>query len=292
VRIKNLPSRDPKTFADDANCFPWAPEKSLSWKNRKLGAPYEHVISVIIPTLNEGEHLAATLERVRANSARHEMIVVDGGSADDTLAIASAGGARTAATSVANRASQMNAGAEAALGNVFLFLHADTRLRATSLAQVENALRDERVVGGGFARRFDSDSAFLRVTCALATIRCSLFGLFLGDQGIFVRRTVFQQVGGFPRLSLFEDVDFARRLARLGRTVTLRPGVISSGRRFVKRGPIRTTCRDFWLACRYVRGWRPIPPDDAGDSAGSPDRVGASSHPASASNRAVSRTAE
>lgn len=211
------------------------------------------VISVIVPTLNEAEYLPATLEKIRASSTAHEIIVADGGSSDATVQLATAAGAGIV-HSEKGRSLQMNAGAKMANGEIFLFLHADTQLPNGSLAQIQDAMKLVRIVGGGFARRFDSESFFLRCTCLVATLRSSLFGLFLGDQGIFVRRDVFEKLGGFKKMILFEDVDFSRRLARTGKTVTLRPAVISSARRFKKRGPFLTTCRDLWLTGKYVSG--------------------------------------
>lgn len=148
--------------------------KPFSWRIQKQ-ATCKRVISIIIPALSEGAHLAETLERVQSNSISHETIVVDGGSDDETVAIASIAGARIITAPAPSRSLQMNLGAAGATGDVLLFLHADSHIQKGSLAQIENALADKRVVGGGFARRFDSDSSFLRLTCAVATWRCSLF---------------------------------------------------------------------------------------------------------------------
>ncbi|MEO6183149.1 MAG: glycosyltransferase, partial [Verrucomicrobiota bacterium] len=135
------------------------------------------VISIIIPTLNEVRDLPVTLEKIRANSAPHEIILTDGGSTDATLEIAESAGAKIVCSEKCGRAFQMNAGVMNARGEIFLFLHADTQLHPFSLAQIEDAFKNEKVVGGGFARRFDSDSLFLRGTCALAAARSSVFGL-------------------------------------------------------------------------------------------------------------------
>ncbi|MEO7300078.1 MAG: TIGR04283 family arsenosugar biosynthesis glycosyltransferase [Verrucomicrobiota bacterium] len=213
------------------------------------------MISIIIPTLNEAGQLPVTLEKIRANSAPHQIIIADGGSSDATLEVAKRQGAEIIRAEK-QRSSQMNAGAKAARGEIFLFLHADTHLPSSSLSQIESALKDEGVVGGGFARRFDSNSIFLRGTCALATWRSRRFGLFLGDQGIFVRREIFARLGGFKEMTAFEDVDFSRRLAQCGKTATLQPAVVSSARRFEKRGPFLTTCRDLWLTVNYATGWK------------------------------------
>ncbi len=224
------------------------------------------VISVIIPTLNEGRYLGATLQRLAQNAPQHEIIVSDGGSTDETVQIAGQYGPKVVASAltsppVTGRALQMNSGARSATGEILLFLHADTHLRSTSLRQIEMALQNPAAVGGGFARRFDSESPFLRFSCWLATWRCRKWGWFLGDQAIFVRRTVFDQLHGFKDMPVFEDLDFSRRLARAGKVVTISPGIVCSARRFHQRGPLLTTCRDFWLTCRYLNGSIPNMPE-------------------------------
>ena len=207
------------------------------------------MISVIIPTWNEAAQLPASLASLRRQGQLHEVIVVDAGSTDPTREVAESHGATFIPSPRRQRAAQMNLGAAHSRGDCLLFLHADTCLPDEALAKIARALQDPAVNGGGFARRFDSPSAVLRLTCLLAEIRTRCLGWFLGDQAIFVRRAVFESLGGFRDLDLFEDLDFSRRL---GRVVTLRPPVISAGRRFAARGPTRTTCRDFWLTVRYL----------------------------------------
>ncbi len=215
------------------------------------------MVSLIIPTLNEAELLPHTLARVRANNAPLEILVVDGGSSDRTVTLAEAGGARVIHSPQCQRAFQMNLGAQYARGEAFLFLHADTWIGPNALSQIEDVLRDAQVVGGGFARRFRSRSPILRVTCMISHWRSRWFGWFYGDQGIFVRRVIFERVGGFRDLPLFEDVDFSREIARHGRVVTLRAEVISSGRRFAGRGALAATASDVWLTLRYLAGAHP-----------------------------------
>ncbi len=215
------------------------------------------MISVIIPTLNEAAMLPASLRALHSQSVAHEVLVVDAASEDDTVALARAAGARVLESPQIQRASQLNLGAQQARGDVLLFLHADTVLPATGLERIAEALRHPRVVGGAFARRFQSDSLVLRATCLLAEWRGRWLGWNLGDQAIFVRRSVFDELKGFREIPLFEDLDFSRRLARRGQVVTLRPPVQSSARRFAARGPLRTTCADFWLTCRYLAGADP-----------------------------------
>ncbi len=215
------------------------------------------MISVIIPVYNEAAHLPATLAAVKAAPEPHEVIVVDASSNDDTPSLAASCGAQLLSCVRRQRASQMNIGARHSTGDTFLFLHADTLLPPSALMKVNQVLRDPQVVGGAFARRFQSSSIFLRLTCMLAEMRSRCAGWFLGDQAMFVRRKVFEELGGFRDLDLFEDLDFARRLRTRGQVVTLRPPVFSSGRRFERLGPIPTTCADFFLTVDYICGIEP-----------------------------------
>ncbi len=212
------------------------------------------MISVVIPTWNEEANLARAIAAVRKNPVVQEIIVVDGGSSDRTQSIAEEMGAHLIVAPVRQRASQMNDGAKNANGEILLFLHADLVLPANGLERVGKSLERVEVVGGGFARRFDSPSLFLKATCAVAELRNRAVGWFFGDQAIFVRRSIFARLGGFRRWDPFEDLDFSRRLGRVGRMVTIRPPVLASARRFEREGPVVRTMRDFLLTLRYLRG--------------------------------------
>ncbi len=218
---------------------------------------FHSLTSVIVPALNEAELLATTLQRVRANTAPHELIIVDGGSADDTITIAKHYGARVAHSPRRRRSVQLNLGAAEAQGDSFLFLHADTLLPPSAIGDIRSALESATTVGGAFRRRFASSSPWLRVTCELAYWRNRCFGWHLGDQAMFVRRTAFEELNGFQDWPIFEDLDFSRRLARQGRVITLPSPVVSSARRFARRGAWRTSWADFWLTCRYAGGVAP-----------------------------------
>jgi rSAM/selenodomain-associated transferase 2 len=215
------------------------------------------VISIIIPTFNEARYLPGTLDAIELNQSSHEVIVADAGSFDGTIEIALGRKTQLVSSSVRQRATQMNLGAPYAGGDVLLFLHADTRLPQNALIQIESALAKGGVVGGGFVRRYESPSWFLRGTCALGRVRTRLSGWFLGDQAIFVRAQVFRTLGGFREFDLFEDLDFSRRMRRAGKVVTLDPPVISSARRFSLCHPQRRTWRDLLLTVRYLRGADP-----------------------------------
>jgi len=216
------------------------------------------MVAVIIPTLNEAELLPETLNRIRSNDAACEILVVDGGSGDDTVPLAKAGGARVILSPKRQRAFQMNLGTQQARSDIFLFLHADTWIGPHALQQIEKTLDQPGLVGGGFARRFQGASPVLRVTCRFGEYRSRLFGWFFGDQGIFARRSAFERTGGFRELPMFEDIDFCRRLSRLGALTTLGPPVVSSSRRFAARGSLLTTFSDVWLTMRYLCGADPV----------------------------------
>ncbi|HEX4667725.1 MAG TPA: TIGR04283 family arsenosugar biosynthesis glycosyltransferase [Chthoniobacterales bacterium] len=212
-------------------------------------------ISVIIPAANEAAALPHCLARV--GGAPNEIVVVLAESADQTGAIALAAGARLLSHPQPHRARQMNCGAAQARGRILLFLHADTLLPPGALSRIVDAIERRRAVGGAFRRRYRSRSPLLALTARLAALRNGLFGWHLGDQAIFVRRDCFERLGGYPDIPIFEDLDFSRRLRRMGKTVTLTPPVYSSARRFAARGPLRTTWEDLRLTGKYLSGADP-----------------------------------
>jgi rSAM/selenodomain-associated transferase 2 len=201
-------------------------------------------ISVIIPALNEARELPETIRRA---AGAHEIILADGGSDDGTADRKDV----TVVRAPRGRASQMNAGAAKATGDVFLFLHGDTWLPTGAFDLIGAAMKDSRVAGGAFKRRFRTNSIFLQITCALASFRNRAIGWHLGDQAIFCRAQIFRELDGFANMRAFEDVDFSRRLARKGRLVTLQPAVLSSARRF-DEGVLKRTAKDLFLTMRYL----------------------------------------
>ncbi|MCM8794198.1 MAG: TIGR04283 family arsenosugar biosynthesis glycosyltransferase [Candidatus Omnitrophica bacterium] len=215
------------------------------------------MISIIIPAVNEEETLPGTVRSIQANAGPHEVILVDGGSSDGTVRIAREAGWRVVESTRCHRAFQMNLGARQARGEILFFLHADTRIPPDAVNRIGRAFARPGLAGGGFDRLFDSASLFLKFSCLVAGIRCRVSGLFLGDQGIFIRRDLFEKLGGFRELDLFEDVDLCRRMKKMGRLVTLTPPVRSSARRFESGGPVRTTFSDLVLSLRYIRGADP-----------------------------------
>ena len=212
-------------------------------------------VSVVIPTLDEAAHIVACLESVAVQPDRVEAIVVDGGSADDTPAIAEAAGAMVLRAS-RGRGTQLNAGARAASGDVLLFLHADTVLHPGALAGVGAAFADERVVGGTFTLCFDRKAALLRFYARCTRLPFRIF--HYGDQGIFVRRATFDALGGFREWPLMEDVDFLARLHDAGRTVIVPLPVITSARRFARHGIVRQQIRNAAFVLLFHLGVAPV----------------------------------
>jgi rSAM/selenodomain-associated transferase 2 len=215
-------------------------------------------LSVVVPTLDEAANVARTLAPLQPLRARgHEVIVVDGGSADGTPELA-APLADLVLRSDAGRARQQNAGARAAAGDVLLFLHADTLLPAGAADVVLRALADGGRSWGRFDVRLSGRHPFLRVVEWMIGFRSRLSGIATGDQAIFVRRAAFEAAGGFPLVPLMEDVALSRALkARFGPPACLRERVTTSSRRWEERGIARTVVLMWRLRFAYWRGADP-----------------------------------
>jgi rSAM/selenodomain-associated transferase 2 len=211
-------------------------------------------VSAIIPTLNEESCLAETLQRLRRQRPR-EIIVVDGGSSDDTCRQAAA--ADRLVHGPRGRALQMNLGAAHATGDVLLFLHADCWLQAGALAAAERLLRTPNVAAGCFTMAVRASGWLYRVIDACASARVRLTGIAYGDQGIFVRREQFHRLGGFPPLRLMEDLFFSRELCRHGRIVVARHRIWVAPRRWQRVGLVRQTLRNWTLTALAAGGMHP-----------------------------------
>jgi len=213
-------------------------------------------LSIIVPVLNEADHIAAALDVLAPLRQRgHEIIVVDGGSSDTSVALCR-GRADTLIEGPRGRARQMNAGAARANGDVLLFLHADTMLPADADSLVQAA-----VAAGACWGRFDvcivGRAWMLPLIAAAMNRRSRWTGIATGDQAMFVRRSLFEQLGGFADQPLMEDIELSRRLRAVARPACLRPSVLTSGRRWESRGVWRTVLLMWRLRWRYWRGVSP-----------------------------------
>jgi rSAM/selenodomain-associated transferase 2 len=222
-------------------------------------------ISVIIPTLNEERTIIATLAHT-ATLGFDELIVIDGGSTDETPSLVESYRHRSQSSALSpiqwvtappGRAQQMNEGAKTSRGEILLFLHADTQLPSDAKAIIETTLADQQTVGGRFDVRFDSPSMWGAIISRMMNWRSRLSGLATGDQALFVRRLIFEQMGGFADMPLMEDIEFSRRLKRKGATATLTATVTTSFRRWEQHGPVRTILLMWTLRFLYWVGVSP-----------------------------------
>jgi rSAM/selenodomain-associated transferase 2 len=207
-------------------------------------------VSVIIPTLNEEEWIAAAVESAFAAGA-NEVIVADGGSDDRTTRHATAAGARVLLAD-RMRAKQSNLGAHAATNDVLIFLHADTRLPTDAADAVEAALQHADF--GGFRIRFIEPSRKLAVAAAAINLRTRISRCPWGDQAQFIRRETFLETGSFKEVPLMEDYELAIRMKRRGRTTILPMTVSTSGRRFLRKGLVRTAAHNWRTVIAYRMG--------------------------------------
>ncbi|MGE0469195.1 MAG: TIGR04283 family arsenosugar biosynthesis glycosyltransferase [Nitrospira sp.] len=222
------------------------------------------MISVIIPAYNEEKVLPATLQALLTQPGEFETILVDGGSTDQTHAIAESFGfanqtgddgwsslvsrrlpdpsrytlhtSHVVLTAPKGRASQMNAGAKRARGEWLLFLHADTVLPVSALQRLNEMETDQAIQAGGFMHRFSGDDWRLRFISFLDNFRCTRSRIIYGDQALFVRRRLFEKLGGFPNQPILEDVAFCERLIKVTNPLLLSPPVVTDARKFITMG--------------------------------------------------------
>jgi rSAM/selenodomain-associated transferase 2 len=206
--------------------------------------------------LNEEGAIAATLDAIRNGAPTAEVIVVDGESSDRSVELARPQCDRLI-VGPRGRARQMNAGAALASGDVLAFVHADTIVPSTFAADIELALDDSRIAGGRFDVTFDVRTPALDVVATMISTRSRLMRSATGDQAIFVRREVFDRLGGYADIDLCEDVDFIRRMRRVGRLVCLRTRVITSSRRWRRHGVARTVVRMWIVKSLFLAGVSP-----------------------------------
>lgn len=223
------------------------PEDLYVWEEERH-ARTESMISVVIPAINEESGITGIMEKALMGK-NIEVIVADGGSTDSTGELALRMGARVVAAG-RGRALQMNEGAKAALGDILLFLHADTMLPQGFDRDIRNVLADPDTAAGAFRLCFERDAPTMQLMAFGANLRSRFLKLPYGDQAIFVRRDVFHAAGGFPEIPIMEDVAFMRAMHKRGRVVILPTRVSTSSRRFRRMGVFRT-----WLLNQLAMAW-------------------------------------
>jgi rSAM/selenodomain-associated transferase 2/rSAM/selenodomain-associated transferase 1 len=216
-------------------------------------------ISVIIPTLNEAENIVETIKHIQSGE-NLEIIVVDGGSTDNSVQLAKDMGA-TVIRTLRGRGRQMNAGAAAASADLLLFVHADTRVPQKFDAHIRRAMDGKGVAAGAFELRVDSPISTFRVIEKLANWRSRRMQMPYGDQAIFVSASLFQEIGGFCHISLMEDYELMRRLVKRGRIITLPFAVLTSPRRWLQAGIYKIWIINQLVIVAYLLG---IPPATIG----------------------------
>ncbi len=212
-------------------------------------------ISIIVPVLNEAPILGSFLAHVREHAPSAEMIICDGDSTDATWELApilETEHCCRVVKSPRGRASQMNAGARIATGEILWFLHVDSQLPAGCMGMIHEALADPSVAGGCFSLRMPDPRLLFRISDSLGNLAVDLFRIALGDHGIFCRHKVFEQVGGYPEIPLMEDARFYEAMQRHGRVRQLRATITTSTRAYEKYGPARTTLYYFVILALYV----------------------------------------
>ena len=213
-------------------------------------------LSIIVPALNEAACIRELLRQLQALRAQgHEVIVVDGGSCDETVALAQPL-VDQLLPAPAGRALQMNIGAQAAGGRVLWFVHADTRVPETAAQVIIDSVA-HAARWGRFDVRLSGDRLLFRLVERMMNWRSRFTGIATGDQGIFVTRELFERVGGFAALPLMEDIDLSRRLKREQRPLCLRDTLTSSSRRWEQKGIVRTIALMWVLRLAYFLG---VPP--------------------------------
>ena len=223
---------------------------------------FTDMISIITPVFNEEKNIKSFISHIGSLEGDFELIMVDGKSSDRTgeevqKCIHSFNHKLLLLISERSRAIQMNEGAKMAQGDILLFLHVDCVLDKDALTIIEQVTHDNNVAGGGFKQAFSNPGSFLKFQSYIGNIRAGLTHVFFGDYGIFLKKKVFQKIGGYDDIPFLEDVEICRKAKRFGRLLQVDRRIVTSPRRYLKKGNVRLTIA-FILANLFNDiGWHP-----------------------------------
>lgn len=204
------------------------------------------MISIITPILNEEESIGRYFQNINDLEGDFELILVDGESSDGTLLEIEKiregfDHPLTVISSPRGRSLQMNRGVKVAKGDILLFLHVDTKIERDSLNVIEGRITDDGIIGGGFTQRFENPDTFLKITSAFGNLRTRATRIFFGDFGIFIKKDIFDRMGGYNEIPFLEDVELCKKAKQYGKLDQIDRVIITSPRRYEKKGKIRLT---------------------------------------------------
>lgn len=204
------------------------------------------MLTIITPVLNEKENVKPFLANLDTLEGDFDLIIVDGGSSDGTVeeierCMAGSNRRLEVLSSDKGRALQMNCGAKEAQGDILLFLHVDCMLHKDSIRCVEKAVYEQNMIGGGFRQAFSEPDLFLRFISATGNLRVKMTKIFYGDYGIFIRKDIFENMGGYDNVPFLEEVGLCRKAKKYGRLVWIDRPILTSSRRYQSQGRIRLT---------------------------------------------------
>ena len=218
------------------------------------------MISIITPVLNEEKNIKPFLSNLGSLEGDFELILVDGGSRDNTVQVAQ--NCRFTRRLIIlesdrGRAIQMNKGAEMSEGDILLFLHADCSLKKDALTLIEKMIYERNAAGGAFRQAFSNPDFFLKFQSTFGNLCARQTGIFFGDYGIFLKKEVFQKAGGYDEIPFLEDVELCRKAKRYGRLIQIDRRIVTSPRRYLKKGKIKLALAFFLANLFNMIRWRP-----------------------------------
>jgi rSAM/selenodomain-associated transferase 2 len=218
----------------------------------------QHQLSVIIPTLNEADNIENLINYIKNENISVEIIISDADSSDRTKEIAASQGAKVVNSAQASRGMQLNRGAEIASAPILLFLHADSKLELSALTTLVNQMEiDNDQIGGCFSLEIESEHPLLKFISWSSNLRAKYLNLIFGDQGIFIKKNIFERLGGFPEIELMEDWEFSKKMKKAGKLLYLEKKIYTSARRWEEYGVLKTIILMHKIKILYLLGWSP-----------------------------------